>query len=413
MSDPLVALALLRLGVFLAAAVYSFALFLGGGRQRPHLLFGLHLLTCVGGLAPRFPGVRSLLGLGPAEQALVDLFFLVAGGVLLIAFFAHTFELPRRRLHDIVSVPTALLPALVAGAQGAIYAVLAYVLVLLAGTVVRRKPGALSAFLGVGVMTIGILAARFGAPGGPYLNAVGLVVFIFAVAISTSRQLRAQNRRHEATSLALARQEADLLKRVIQPHFLMNTLLSTLSWMRRDPGTAARLVEALGDEFRAVSSVSGAADIPLETETELCRNHLRLMGYRTDAQYRLETGAMPRGCRVPPLVLHTLVENGLTHAFAPGEGGVFRLDGWEERGVVVLRLRNDGSRLRRRSGAATSSEEEGLGLRYVRARLAAVDGTLECGQEGPQWVAVIRLPRASSIRAAARGRIGLREVPVS
>ncbi|HMB69016.1 MAG TPA: histidine kinase, partial [bacterium] len=361
------ALSLLCAGVFLAAAVFSFALFLGGGRQRPHLLFGLHQLTCVGGIAIEFPEIRVWTRLPDAWKHDLDSFFLISGGVLLIAFFAQMFELPRRRLHYAAAVPAALLPGLTAGVYATIYTVLAYVSALLVWAVARRRPGGVPALGGVLILAAGTGMTHVRLPGAVAWNALGLVLFIFSVAIATSRQLRWQNRRHEKERLQAARLEGDLLKRVIQPHFLMNTLLSILSWMRKDPATAAKLVQALAEEFRAISAVASRRTIGLDVEVELCRGHLKLMGYRNDASYRLETGPLPESASIPPLVLHTLVENGLTHAFAPGEPGVFRLSCQAVNGATRLRLANGGSRLDRLEARGRDAVEEGLGLRYVRA----------------------------------------------
>jgi hypothetical protein len=389
------ALSVLCLGVFLAAAVFSFALFLGGGRQRPHLLFGLHLLTCVGGIAIEFPEVREWTGVPEAWKADLDAFFLVSGGVLLIAFFAAMFDVPRRRLHYAVAIPLSLLPGMAAGAFATIYAVLAWVSGLLVWAVARRRPGGLPALLGVLVLLAGSLLNQLRFPHAVAWNALGLILFIFSVAIATSRQLRWQNRSAEQERLQAARLEGDLLKRVIQPHFLMNTLLSILSWMRKDPATAARLVQSLAEEFRAISSVAGRRTIGLEEEVELCRGHLKLMGYRNDASYRLETGPLPDRADIPPLVLHTLVENGLTHAFAPGEAGTFHLSCHVENGSARLRLSNGGSRLGRLEARGADAVEEGLGLRYVRARLQeGYPGrwALDYGLRDGEWQTTIHVP---------------------
>lgn len=388
---------LLAGGVFLTATVFSLALFLGGGRQRPYLLFGLHLVTCLASIAfsstdvlvrISAPTYRSLL---PIATAMVPV-----GGVLLIAFFASTFAVPRRRWHYWLAIPVSTLPFLLAGTFGVIFAVIAYVMGLLVWAALRRRPGSLAAMVGVTFMAMGTLAIRVQLPHAEYWNVAGLILFIFSIAISTSRQLRVQNQEHEADRLRSARLEADLLKRGIQPHFLMNTLLSVMSWIRRDPETACRLIQSLADEFRLMLRISSSTSIPLESEIELCRAHLRLMGYRNDAQYEFVVGDLPSGIQVPPLVLHTLVENGLTHSLRNDERGTFTLHCEQSPEGVRIALRNDGSHLTHGNGR--EGIEEGLGFRYVRSRLEeSFPGGwhLAFGLKDGQWETVIRLPGPS------------------
>jgi len=43
------------------------------------------------------------------------------------------------------------------------------------------------------------------------------------------------------------------------------------------------------------------------------------------------------------LIIHTLIENGLTHAYEPGEDGTFRLEVHGDGRRLEFRLTNDGS----------------------------------------------------------------------
>jgi len=187
--------------------------------------------------------------------------------------------------------------------------------------------------------------------------------------LSIGQKIRRQTREYEAIRLQSQRLESELLKKSIQPHFIMNTLNSIQAWYSRDTATAGRLISALADEFYLINRISGAREIPLDEEIHLCRRHLELMGYRREAQYQLVVEGDTAHEAIPPMVLHTLIENGLTHAFEPQENGIFHLVFSRENGERHLRLRNGGSLLKEEKNALRGGVEDGMGLKYVRARL--------------------------------------------
>ena len=62
-----------------------------------------------------------------------------------------------------------------------------------------------------------------------------------------------ERRRAQAAQLAAARLELELLKKNIQPHFLLNTLATIMETIEEGPKTAAALVESLAGEFRILA----------------------------------------------------------------------------------------------------------------------------------------------------------------
>ena len=82
--------------------------------------------------------------------------------------------------------------------------------------------------------------------------------------------------------LVTARLEIELLKKNIQPHFLLNSINATIVWLQEDPRNATRLLNSLADELRMLLHFSGKKMITLEQELELCRAHLQVMSLRHD-----------------------------------------------------------------------------------------------------------------------------------
>jgi LytS/YehU family sensor histidine kinase len=125
----------------------------------------------------------------------------------------------------------------------------------------------------------------------------------------------------------------------------------------------------LADEFRLINQVSSKATIPIREEIRLCEYHLKLMGFRNEVQYRLIKENIDKNDFVPPMVFHTLIENGLSHAYQPKEAGTFRLFMQKNHKCILYRLTNDGSLLKDYSKKPKLQIEEGMGMKYIKARL--------------------------------------------
>jgi len=189
-------------------------------------------------------------------------------------------------------------------------------------------------------------------------------VLLLFLTVSLSREMSKREGEYQEAQVRSARLELDLLKKHIQPHFLLNSLNSIVAWLEEEPATAVTLVQALAEELRLLLRSAALPSVPLAEEISLCRTHLQVMGLRYGRSYRMETHGAMEGIEVPPLVLHTLVENGLTHGYAGRDSGVFRLTVTREDRVTRLELFNDSAL----EGNA-AEYREGTGMRYVRGRL--------------------------------------------
>lgn len=167
---------------------------------------------------------------------------------------------------------------------------------------------------------------------GAYLDGlyiIALAVLMVVILLTHARALRDAATRALTLEVARARLTSALLRRSIQPHWLMNTLTSLQELIEREPARASRLVQLLADEFRLVTEASAQAVIPATQELALCRTHLGIvsMALPTPRALRVDGESLLDDVAVPPGILHTLLENGLTHGgvTAPREGGDFAL----------------------------------------------------------------------------------------
>ncbi|MEM6326245.1 MAG: histidine kinase [Bacteroidota bacterium] len=381
------------LGGFLLVALYYGALFVADRHRGEYLLTSLLCLSVAALLVAE--SWRPLVGYD-YDLHLVRLRIVsgltVAVGLLLSATFVVQFRHPRAGwilggLAAVLGV-VLLLPEVHDTETHRLFVVA--LLVVLGITVWarrRRLPGA-----GVALFGVGVCAAVLVATGDDFMDTTFFPAFgvlLAGLLVSLGLQTREARQRFEAARAEAVRLEAELLKKHLQPHFLMNSLTSVAEWIETDPAVGVRALDALAGELRALSDVSGERLIPMARELALCRAHLDVMGYRRDVRFHLDADGVDPESSIPPAVLHTLIENAVTHnAYPPGD---VRL--------TLRETRDDGQRrLTLRAplaGPPRETPREGGGLRYVRARLAeGIDGpwSLRSEAERDAWVTHIDLP---------------------
>jgi LytS/YehU family sensor histidine kinase len=223
-----------------------------------------------------------------------------------------------------------------------------------------------------------------------------LTGFIAAIALS----LRRERINARDTRLMTVRLEVELLKKSIQPHFLMNTLTALSQVVEEKPAKAVQLIEDLASEFRALARFSGERQVSIGEELTLCRTHLRVMSARTELAWSLEAEGIEASALVPPALFLTLIENGFSHQSPKRDATVFTLR--SERAANAIRY------VFVSPGAVTFETTRvlgGTGLRYIRARLdESFHGSwkLSQGAVSGGWETVIELGASASGAARAR-----------
>ncbi len=393
-------------GIFLFTGVFHLVLLFGYRERKPYAVFATFCLACASHIV--IQALREFfqmdLGLYYAWAAVNDIpWFLMMW--LLPVFFMYEFGFPRKiRMSMIIAavalvvvgaprlITTGLLPARSIGLFVQLNTLHSYLTVVVAAAVcawaaARHAVGSLASVLGLVAFLGGVLATQlFELDLGWMLGFAALIMFL---TVSLSRQMSQREREFQNAQVRAARLELDLLKRHIQPHFLLNSLNSIVAWLEEDPGTAVKLVQALAEELRLLLEFAAHRSVALSDEVRLCAAHLQVMGFRYARTYRLETEGSLAGVDVPPLVIHTLVENGLTHGYAGREDGVFRLRCEKSGQSTRIVLFNDSVLA---SDSASGGVREGTGTRYVRGRLQELFGTDWSFESGPAeggWLSVI------------------------
>jgi len=406
-------LPLLFVGGFLFIVVYCGVLFVLDPRRRA---VGVLALLCLAvSLLIGAESLRALVNY-PYDWHAVRVHAITgltaAVGLLLIGFVAERFDVPRRG--SVLAGVALGFAALAAFVPGADYAVLGmYVVALgsalaMAGWAAWR--GRRGGWIAVGGLTLGLLVLAgtgFGFASS-YFSPV-FAALVVGLLGTLAVQAHRDTERRRTAQLRETRLELELLKRQIQPHFLMNTLTAAMEWIEAEPTEGSRFLGALADVLRRLGEMSGERLVPVRQELDLCRSYLEVMSYRGDAAFTLDTRDVDPDAWMPPAILHTLLENGLTHNTYPaGHAASFHLT--EEPTEDASRRRYTLTTPPGTSpahGAADPANEmvnstngaagdEGTGLRYVRTRLEEVAPgawTLRSTSDAEAgWTTVIELP---------------------
>jgi sensor histidine kinase YesM len=194
--------------------------------------------------------------------------------------------------------------------------------------------------------------------------------------------------RERAEKLAAEARLASLESR-LHPHFLFNTLNAISALIPEDPERAERLVEQLAALLRFSLDVGQHRTVPLGTELDIVRAYLGIEQARLGdrLRYAIDLPEELASVAVPPLALHTLVQNSVKHvAAARTESTEMRISGEASAGRLRLRVWDAGPKF------ALDAVPPGHGLDTLRARLEVLYGgqgrlTIE-GAEGGKIVAI-------------------------
>src|SRR5918995_1387222 len=179
-----------------------------------------------------------------------------------------------------------------------------------------------------------------------------------------------QAARTRATELErqLAVSRLDALRMQLHPHFLFNSLHTIASLIGDQPGTARRMVVALGDFLRLTLKEGNGAFRSLAEELEFTDLYMSIEKLRLGERLILDYDIEPEATKaeIPQLLLQPLFENAVRHGASRVNGTckiAFRAH--RENGRLNLSLENDGPEI----SAAANAHRNGVGLSNTNARL--------------------------------------------
>lgn len=326
-------------------------------------------------------------------------------GVLLLAFFLQRFGLSHQKTWLCTNLVLVFLASFTTeGYDGATYLVFLVSLLLSLGVTLvaikNKKRDAMVACLSLAFVAILMLVFPRQFMDSYLFLSFGLLVLFTLVSLTLD--LRARQKQHEAALLMSSRLEIELLKKNIQPHFILNTLTAVEEWIEESPKVAIKFIDALADEFRVMSAMANQKLVPLAQELCLCRSHLEVMGFRTQIKFLLNTVDLDEYVMVPPAIFHTLLENAISHNNYRSGSIVFSLSLVEQESTLEFRFIAPLVAVQHRDTADQLKSEGGTGLRYIKARLEesfSQQWSLREEVQAAQWITQITIPKSLGLNS--------------
>ena len=194
----------------------------------------------------------------------------------------------------------------------------------------------------------------------------GFALVVCFLLLPLCAQLLAQLLRVRSKAARAQQLENQLLRKSMQPHFLMNSLSLISELNAQSPQAAETFIEALGAELRMLNEFAQQPSIALTQELALCHNYLAIMGTRLQQPCSLQLDGEAAGITVPPAMLLTALENAFSHnRYRHGAAFTLRIAQHAQTQVLTLVLPE---------GEARPHAGSGVGEQYIRASLHAVFG---------------------------------------
>jgi two-component system, LytTR family, sensor kinase len=163
--------------------------------------------------------------------------------------------------------------------------------------------------------------------------------------------------------------ELNKLKSQLNPHFIFNALNSIRALVDENPLKAKNAITQLSHILRNSLIVDKNKIISFDEEIKTVRDYLDLEMIRYEERLRAELDIQPGSgdFQVPPLMIQTLVENGIKHGTSKlKNGGLIKIETCVDNSMLVIRIRNSGQyiNLEKQSGYGISNTVQRLKLIY-------------------------------------------------
>ncbi len=167
--------------------------------------------------------------------------------------------------------------------------------------------------------------------------------------------------------------ELNNLKAQLNPHFIFNALNSIRALVDENPSKSKLAINQLSNILRNSLVTEKRGLTKFEDELKMVKDYLGLEGIRFEERLKteLDIDSASLDFMVPPLMIQTLVENGIKHGISKlKDGGVIQIKTKVDNDRLKIHIRNSGHF--QMNGAKKTSG--GMGLENTRQRLKLIYG---------------------------------------
>ncbi len=166
--------------------------------------------------------------------------------------------------------------------------------------------------------------------------------------------------------------ELNNLKSQLNPHFIFNALNSIRALVDENPSKSKQAINQLSNILRNSLTTTKRGLTSFNDELKVVEDYLGLESIRFEERLKIKYDIDPESSQflVPPLMIQTLVENGIKHGISKlTEGGVIELTTKVEHDYLKIQIRNSGHYHFKN---APKKKEIGLGLENTKQRLKLI-----------------------------------------
>lgn len=355
-------------GAFLIASFYFLFLFLGNKKEYSTLIFSIGCFLFFVLILTEFIKAYVPIHYSLHVVRLQIIGFLMFGISFLIPFyFSMHFPLPNRKVYLTAYAAMLLLIFLMFyrfydfTAYNMAICMWFFSLIIVLFGVYKKIRGALLVLLTLFLCALIDIVTSF-----DISLFAGFGLILLSMFYLLSLRIHDQRLAYENSLVQSTRLRLELLKKNIQPHFLMNTLTSLIDWVEESPKKGVLFIEELAKEFDLFNQIENQTLIPIAQEIELCRTHLEIMEYRKEITYSWEEEGIDFEQQIPPAILHTLLENGITHSIPRDDNSIrFKLVFESNTHYKCYTFLTFAGSVRK----PMTDKKEGTGIKYIKARL--------------------------------------------
>lgn len=165
--------------------------------------------------------------------------------------------------------------------------------------------------------------------------------------------------------------ELKTLKSQLNPHFMFNALNSIRALIDEDPKSAQTAVTKLSNILRYSLKIERNETVPLDEEMQTVADYLALETIRLEERIKYKITVDPKASKIeiPPMMIQTLVENGIKHGIAKRtNGGEIFVTTKLENSNLYVSIKNSGQidddLLKQSNGFGISNTKQRLSLIY-------------------------------------------------
>ena len=165
--------------------------------------------------------------------------------------------------------------------------------------------------------------------------------------------------------------ELSQLRSQLNPHFIFNALNSIRALIDEDPKKSKKAISQLSGIIRNSLLTDKSKLVRIEEEIQTVKDYLGLESIRFEERLKASVEMNPhtRYFQIPPMMIQTLVENGIKHGISKQKkGGFIEVRTFLESDFLIIQIRNSGVYLE------DHQTNQKYGLSNTRKRLELIFG---------------------------------------